>query len=318
MTQYRFKQAVFDVTDGSLQGPSGTHTTLRPKVAELLVQLLTHPQQVISKSELIEMIWPDGTVIEFETGLAAVLKELRHQLAQVGLSGDLVETLPRRGVRFNAVVQVLLAPETPMSELPMTEGTDADFSDRGSQQRKHSRWHLATYVTTAALLMLVAFILLLIIPNQTSDRGEEIWPASGVTLVILPFEVFGAESDHTQREGLLLADALLSDLWSAQLDNLQLLGRASLRAYQDPEGWVEALASDLGADLIIEGRVVIQAKGIEVNARLFASHSMQIIWSETVQVDQDQGSRVLQIQTASDALVQSLTTIWGSLSAQFN
>ena len=313
-TYYQFDQACFWPSDGRLQGPDGESVHLRPKVASLLTCLLTQPNEVVSKTELIEAIWPDGAVIEFEAGLAALLSELRHQFSLVGVSPETIETLPRRGVRLNASVEKV-------ADSPMNTSSSSNLASQ-PRLRTSITPVLRPIIATAILFIIVAFIVLKIAPPlETPPSEENVDVPNSQTLVILPFEVFGEDTsaegmDQSRRAGLLMADALLSQLWSAELEGLSLLGRASLNAYGDSADWMDSLARDLAVDLIIEGRIVMQGEDVQINARLLRSDTMQILWSETIRWNRDtpmpQGEWS-QAELASEALVQALQLQWGSL-----
>jgi DNA-binding winged helix-turn-helix (wHTH) protein/tetratricopeptide (TPR) repeat protein len=102
MTVYRFgpfrleKESLLLCLDGAPLG-------LGPKVVETLLALLEHPGEVLSKSELLDRIWPEGFVEE--ANLAQNIYVLRKVL-RVHWQGDPIETVPRRGYRFIGEVTV--------------------------------------------------------------------------------------------------------------------------------------------------------------------------------------------------------------------
>jgi len=71
---------------------------LSPKVYEILLLLLQNSGHVLTKDELINAIWPDNFVEE--GNLARNISRLRQVLGDP----DLIDTVPRRGYRFAAVV----------------------------------------------------------------------------------------------------------------------------------------------------------------------------------------------------------------------
>src|SRR3954447_621417 len=69
-----------------------------------LAALLERPGELVTRDELRARLWPDGRVVEFEQGLNAVINRLRDALGDSAAQPRFVETLPRRGYRFIAVV----------------------------------------------------------------------------------------------------------------------------------------------------------------------------------------------------------------------
>ena len=77
----------------------GTALALTPKAFDLLVALVQHHTRVLSKDEILTLVW-NGSAVE-EGNLAQQVLVLRRALAD---AGDCVATLPRHGYRFVAAV----------------------------------------------------------------------------------------------------------------------------------------------------------------------------------------------------------------------
>ena len=81
----------------------GAPLPIGPKVVATLLALIEHPGEVFPKNELLARIWPDGYVDE--ANLAQNVYVLRKALR--GRWGvEAIETIPRRGYRFTAPVQL--------------------------------------------------------------------------------------------------------------------------------------------------------------------------------------------------------------------
>src|SRR5689334_19944875 len=76
--------------------------TLPPRVAELLVLLLTERHRVVDKRELMDRLWPDTFVSE--ESLTQCVSALRRGLGDDSSNPSYVATIPRRGYRFIAPV----------------------------------------------------------------------------------------------------------------------------------------------------------------------------------------------------------------------
>lgn len=90
----------------------GEPIALGPKVVETLLALIEHPGDVMTKSALLDRIWPEGYVDE--ANLAQNVYVLRKTL-RGRRNLEAIETIPRRGYRFTADVRTLdsIAPAQP-------------------------------------------------------------------------------------------------------------------------------------------------------------------------------------------------------------
>ena len=64
--------------------------------------MLERPGRVVTRDELQQRLWPDGTFVDFEHSLNAAVKRLRAALGDDADNPRFVETLPRRGYRLIA------------------------------------------------------------------------------------------------------------------------------------------------------------------------------------------------------------------------
>lgn len=83
----------------------GEEITLAPKAVETLLALIEHHGEVVSKDELLEAVWPD-TIVE-ESNLFSYLSHLRKALGSGKNGKPYIETLRRRGYRFNGNAHLL-------------------------------------------------------------------------------------------------------------------------------------------------------------------------------------------------------------------
>lgn len=101
MHSLRFGDLTVDPAAGEMTGPAGREQ-LDPKVMQVLVVLVQHAGNVVSRHELLEQVWPD--VVVGDDVVSRCIYQLRRHLKQAG--GDerysaMVETLPKRGYRLN-------------------------------------------------------------------------------------------------------------------------------------------------------------------------------------------------------------------------
>ena len=111
---FRFGPFVLDVADRSLKRHD-VPVALTPKQFDLLVALVTNAGRLVEKDRLLKSVWPDVAVEE--GNLTKGVFSLRQLLERKG--ARYIETVPKRGYRFTAVVTrepVAVAPDPPAGE----------------------------------------------------------------------------------------------------------------------------------------------------------------------------------------------------------
>lgn len=100
-TRYRFGLYEFD-TDTLELRREGSPIPLQGQPAALLALLVSRSDRLVSKEEVIEHLWGDGTHVNFQESLSFCLKQLRKALGDRAESPVFIQTVPRRGYRFIA------------------------------------------------------------------------------------------------------------------------------------------------------------------------------------------------------------------------
>src|SRR5262249_15716006 len=103
--------------------------TLRPKTFEILVYLVTHAGQLVTKEALLDAIWSETAV--GEGVLKTSMTELRKALGETAKAPQGIATGPRRGSRLGGRVTVVESaireesPAAPAVHLPTLAPTPA-------------------------------------------------------------------------------------------------------------------------------------------------------------------------------------------------
>jgi DNA-binding winged helix-turn-helix (wHTH) protein len=103
MRAFRFGEWCFMPSSGELSG-RGRKRRLEPRVSEVLTVLLAHPNEVLSRMRLFELVWRDRIVVD--EALTRAISQLRLALDDVEAPHRYVETLPKRGYRWVAGVRI--------------------------------------------------------------------------------------------------------------------------------------------------------------------------------------------------------------------
>src|SRR5512132_3459731 len=84
---------------------AGVRVRLQDQPFHILAMLLERPGDVVSRDEIRDRLWPDGTFVDFEHSVNAAVKRLRAALGDTAENPRYVETLHRRGYRFVAALK---------------------------------------------------------------------------------------------------------------------------------------------------------------------------------------------------------------------
>jgi len=97
--EIRFGEFELDVRAGELR-QGERRIRLQEQPLQILLMLLEHPGEVVTREEVRKRLWPNDTIVEFEHSIGTAIKKLRQALGDDADTPQYVETLPRRGFRF--------------------------------------------------------------------------------------------------------------------------------------------------------------------------------------------------------------------------
>ena len=100
----------------------GTAFRLARQPMELLLLLLERRQELVSREDIAKRLWGPDVFTDFDAGIRTAILKIRQVLGDSRESPRFVETVPGKGYRFVAPVEVVLsrAPRRPrlLSRLP--------------------------------------------------------------------------------------------------------------------------------------------------------------------------------------------------------
>ncbi len=116
---YRFGPFELSVDSAELR-KSGVHLKLQDQPFHILCTLLEHPGELVTREQLRQQLWPEGTFVDFEHGLNTAIKKIRDVLADDADTPRYIETISRKGYRFVAPLNpgVALGTEVPPPPRP--------------------------------------------------------------------------------------------------------------------------------------------------------------------------------------------------------
>jgi Tol biopolymer transport system component/DNA-binding winged helix-turn-helix (wHTH) protein len=100
---YRFGSFELDNHSGDLR-KGGVRIKLQEQPRRILVLLLEHPGEVLTREQIQKNLWPDDTFVDFDNAINSAVRRLRDVLSDTAENPRFIETVARRGYRFLAPV----------------------------------------------------------------------------------------------------------------------------------------------------------------------------------------------------------------------
>src|SRR5258708_1164183 len=104
--KYKFGEFEADLRAAELR-KRGHRLRMQMQPFQILVALLDRPNDVVTRGELRQGLWPEDTFVDFDHGLNTAVAKLRETLGDSAASPKYVETIAKRGYRFLAEVEKL-------------------------------------------------------------------------------------------------------------------------------------------------------------------------------------------------------------------
>jgi DNA-binding winged helix-turn-helix (wHTH) protein len=106
----RIGRAVFDSRTGEVWQPGGHLIRLEPQPAIVLTLLAAHRGELVTHDVLRKSLWGDSVHVNFQQNLHYAVRQIRRALGESDRSAPVIETIPRRGYRLLAPVELAAIP----------------------------------------------------------------------------------------------------------------------------------------------------------------------------------------------------------------
>ena len=255
----RFGVFELDPRAGELR-KKGMKIRLHGQPVEILVLLLQHPGETVTREELQKKLWPADTFVDFERGLNNAMNRLRAALDDDAETPRFVETLPRRGYRFIGSVNGL--EQTPAAEARPagTPGPMLRFS-------------------AFAALAAIAVVAVLVGVNVRGwrDRLFSGTPKPKIqALAVLPLTNLSGDPEQEYfADGM--TEALIAELGKIRAP--RVISRQSIMQYKGSKKGLSEIARELNVDAVLEGTVERSGDRVRVLVRLDQVSPEGQLWS---------------------------------------
>jgi cholera toxin transcriptional activator len=104
---FRFGTFELDSGTGELRKDGRARPRLRDQALQILILLLEKSEDLVTREELRERLWSADTFVDFDHGLNTAVNQIRNSLGDSASNPKFIQTLPRKGYRFIAPVQLV-------------------------------------------------------------------------------------------------------------------------------------------------------------------------------------------------------------------
>jgi TolB-like protein/DNA-binding winged helix-turn-helix (wHTH) protein/Tfp pilus assembly protein PilF len=284
----------FGVFEADLEAGELRKHGLRLKLSEqpfqILAMLVARPGEIVSREVLRERLWPSDTFVDFDHGLNNAVMRLREVLGDSSDHPRFIETLPRRGYRFIAPVELKGSPSDSLAQGDVASEKKGAVHNAGVKDgagnsealvnlgllppsRRFSISRIAMLV--AAVLAGSALISGITVHYVNASKGKANRSSS---LVVLPLENLSGDKEQDY-----FADGMTDDLIAnlAKIHSLRVISRSTAMAYKGTHKPLPQIASELNVDAVVEGTVMRVGNRVRITAELVQVSTDQHLWADT-------------------------------------
>ena len=230
--------------------------------------LLSRPNEVITREEFRQTLWPGDVFVDFDLGIRSAIKRLRDALGDSAENPIFVETVDRRGYRWIAPTHVEPLPEaTVAAEI---EALDLATPTAAPTPVNHwdwiRNWKVAGLVLVAAFALGALGVLSLVLLRRHAGADS---------IAVLPF-INGSGDANTDYLSDGITESLIGNL--AHVPRLKVKSRSSVFRYKGKDVDAQKAGNELGVSALVSGRVTSRGDSIEVSAELIDVRDNTAIW----------------------------------------
>jgi Tol biopolymer transport system component/DNA-binding winged helix-turn-helix (wHTH) protein len=187
---WRFGVYEVDVRNAELRR-GGTPVKMREQSFRILVHLLEHAGEIVTREELRRLLWPSDTFVDFDHSLNTAVMKLREVLGDSAEAPLYIETIPKRGYRFIAPVSPPVdlpsgaaKPDGDSASLPISETTGAqDPASAPAESPAHRRWIGRSAVVIALVLLVAVGLAAFLLAHHAPASRDENQVSSAMQIV---------------------------------------------------------------------------------------------------------------------------------------
>ena len=246
----------------------GELVPLTPKVFDILVTLVEHGGQVVSKDDLMKRVWPN-TFVE-EGNLTQNISLLRKALGETAGGVQFIETVPRRGYRFVGELKgAANGNGTNTAELPAPEPV-VSIPNTVSQPAASKRTPIFALLAGLVVVGIIGVV-------YFTSSGKAGNPAAIQSIAVLPFIDESSDPDAEYINDKI-AESLINSL--SKLPQLRVVPRSVVAGYKGKELDPRKVGKELNVQAVVTGKLRRHGDIISIQADLIDVDNVAQLWGQ--------------------------------------
>jgi DNA-binding winged helix-turn-helix (wHTH) protein/TolB-like protein/Tfp pilus assembly protein PilF len=289
----------------------GSPVSLAPKAFDLLVYLVQNQGRLVTKSQIMQAVWP-GSFVE-EANLTVSVSVLRKVLGEKDGELRYIETVPKKGYRFIASVKEVKRPqeiqtqsdevppeqdEVPISRsdgsastiaadaFPKNETDDGSHARDGPAVISPKAGHLSGRPRMAISALVVLACILIVIAYLAHRRQAALQYPAPVqhTLAILPLRNV-RQNPNDDFLGFSLADAVITKL--GPVSSLTVRPSSAIEKYKGQAIDFQNVAAELNVDTLLTGNFIHEGDNLRITYQLIDVKTEKILGRDMIDMKYD-------------------------------
>ena len=277
---YRLRDVVLDVGAYTLSR-DGRIVRLERQPMELLILLVERRGQLVTRAEIVDLLWGKDVFVDVETGVHTAIRKIRQALRDAPESPTFIETVAGKGYRFVAPVEAM-APEVGSPTLvpvasappPVAQELPPPATDMVASEPRRA-WVRPVGAVASLLVALAALASLVGWP-----AARRAGPNEPITIAVLPFELLGGDPANAYLADGLMEDTIAS-LGRIDPGRITVIGRTSMQAYRHTTKSIAEIGRELGADYLVEGSLRAEGQRLRITSQLVRPADQVQVWSQS-------------------------------------
>jgi TolB-like protein/DNA-binding winged helix-turn-helix (wHTH) protein/Tfp pilus assembly protein PilF len=238
---------------------------------EILILLLEHRGEILTRDEIVAKVWGRGVFLETDNSIRGAIRKIRQVLKDDPEQPRFIQTVTGQGYRFIAAVITADEKDLAHKQRPSLAVTPTSAQTSHGRDTARARRWLVLGAGALLGLLVIAYVM-------TRSRRPDTAPPKVKSLAVLPLK--NLSGDPTQE---YLADGMTEALIGrlSGIRDLRVISRTSMMRFKDTRMSAPEITKTLQVDAIVEGSVQREGSRVRVHAQLIRGATDEHFWSET-------------------------------------
>lgn len=249
----------------------GARLKLQPQPAKVLAVLVSRAGELVTRRELAKQVWGSETFVDYEQGLNFAIRQIRTVLDDDADQPRFIETIPKRGYRFIALVN---SPEFAPDPRAIAGQLTAP-SPIPRRQRSLKKFWAGIAALSVGIAASAGYFFVHRAHPQAAVRP--------IVLAVLPFDDLSTNPQAFLVDGL--TEEMIARGTQINPEQLKIVARTSAMQYQRTKKSARQIGQELGADYVLENSIRREGERLRITSQLVRTSDQTHLWAENYDRD---------------------------------